>query len=138
MYRSPELDMIRGAVYFGLVLGVGFTLGIVRVLWLEPRLGERLAEFAEAPLMFVAIFFSARFVVRRFPTPRQRDYVLSGALALFLLILVEFSVVLGLRGLSISQYMAERDPIAGGVYVFMLATFAAMPWLLGRKQLLST
>ena len=126
--------MIRGAAYFGLVFGVGFLLGIVRVLAVEPRLGERWAELVEAPLMLVAIIFSARFVVRRFPAPRRAEYVVSGAVALMLLVFVEFSVVLGIRGSSLSEYFAERDPVAGSVYILMLAVFAAMPWLLGGRR----
>lgn len=126
--------MIRGAVYFGLVFGVGFLLGIVRVLAVEPSLGERWAELVEAPLMLAAIILSARFVVRRLPAPRRAEYVVSGGVALVLLVLVEFSVVLGIRGLSLSEYFAERDPVAGSVYVLMLLIFAAMPWVLGGRR----
>ena len=126
--------MIRGAVYFGLVFGVGFLLGIVRVLAVEPSLGERWAELAEAPLMLVAIIVSARFVVRRFPAMHRASYLLSGVIALVLLIVVELSVVLAIRGVSLSQYFAERDPVAGSVYVVMLVIYAAMPWLLGVRR----
>lgn len=125
--------VMRGVVYFGLVFGAGFLLGFVRVLWLVPLIGDRLAELAEAPLMLVVIVFSARFVVRRFPASRN-GHLASGMVALVLLVVVEFSVVLGIRGLSISQYLAERDPIAGGVYVLMLLVFAAMPWLLASRK----
>jgi hypothetical protein len=126
--------LTRAAVYFGVVFGVGFLLGIVRVLALEPRLGERWAELAEAPLMLTAIVLSARFVVHRFPAADAASYFLSGGIALLLLLLVEFSVVLGIRGLSLGQYFAERDPVAGGVYVLLLAIFAAMPWVFGRRR----
>jgi hypothetical protein len=126
--------MFRGAVYFGLVFGVGFLLGIVRVSAVEARLGERWAELAEAPLMLTAIILLARFVVRRIPAARRADYLVSGGVALLLLVLVEFSVVLGIRGLSLGEYFAERDPVAGSVYVIMLAVFAAMPWLLGGRR----
>jgi hypothetical protein len=126
--------MLRAATYFVFVFGAGFILGVFRVLWLEPRIGARLAEIGEAPLMLVAIFFSARFVIRHFPASRSQEYLVSGGLALLLLILVEFSVVLGLRGLSISEYFAERDPISGGVYIFMLIVFALMPWFIGRTS----
>jgi hypothetical protein len=126
--------MIRGVVYFSLVFGVGFVLGVIRVLLLEPYLGERWSELAEMPLMLVAIIVSAQFVVRRFPAPNRASYLVSGAIALLLLVLVEFSVVLGIRGLSTAQYFAERDPIAGSVYVLMLIIFAAMPWLLGVRR----
>jgi hypothetical protein len=37
------------------VFGTGFVLGPIRVLWAVPRLGERVAELMEAPLMLVAI-----------------------------------------------------------------------------------
>lgn len=126
--------MIRGAVYFGFVFGVGFLLGIVRVLALEPHLGERWAELAEMPLMLVAIIASARYVVRRFPAAHRASYLASGVIALFLLVAVELSVVLAIRGLSISEYFAERDPVAGSVYVALLVVFAVMPWLLGGKR----
>lgn len=127
--------MIRGTVYFALVFSVGFLLGIVRVLLLEPRLGERWAELAEMPLMLLAIVLSARFIVRRFPASQRASYLVSGGVALLLLVLVEFSVVLGIRGLTIAQYFSERDPIAGGVYALMLMVFAAMPWYLGGRRL---
>ena len=128
--------MIRAVVYFALVFGVGFVLGIVRVLLLEPYLSERWAELAEMPLMLMVVILSAQFIVQRFPAPRRVSYLVSGGVALLLLILVEFSVVLGIRGLSIDQYFAERDPLAGGVYAFMLIIFAAMPWFLGRKRVI--
>ena len=126
--------MIRGAVYFAAVFSVGFLLGTVRVLALEPRLGERWSELAEMPVMLLAIVLAARYIVRRFPAPERRAYLVSGAVALLLLILVEFLVVLGIRGLSITQYFSERDPIAGSVYVLMLIIFAVMPWFLGGKS----
>jgi hypothetical protein len=86
------------------------------------------------PLMLIAIIFAARFVVRRFPATQRASYLVSGGIALVLLIVVEFSVVLTLRGMSISQYFAERDPVAGSVYVGMLVVFAVMPWLLGGRR----
>jgi hypothetical protein len=126
--------MIRAGVYFLLVFGVGFAFGVVRTLWVVPYVGERLAELFEAPLMFVAIGFSARFVTRRFPASRSVDYLVSGGLALVLLLIVEFTVVLGLRGLSIDEYFAARDPVAGSVYGVMLIVFAVMPWILGKSR----
>ncbi|SRR5581483_2958487 len=123
--------MIRAAVYFALVFGAGFLLGTFRVLVLEPDLGERWSELAEMPVMLVAIVLAARFIVRRYPARHRSSYLVSGGVALLLLVLVEFSVVLGIRGLSVAQYFARRDPIAAGVYALMLIVFAVMPWLLG-------
>jgi p-aminobenzoyl-glutamate transporter AbgT len=126
--------MTRAVVYFALVFGVGFLLGTVRVLLLEPYLGERWSELAEMPLMLVAIILAARLIVRRFPARHRRSYLVAGGAALIFLVLVEFSVVIGIRGLSIAQYVAKRDPIAGGVYVLMLVVFAVMPWVVGSTR----
>jgi hypothetical protein len=126
--------VLRALSYFGIVFFVGFALGAMRVTWLLPQVGERSAELLEAPLMLVAIFYSARFITRRFPASSQLGLIASGVLALLVLLFVEFAVVLGLRGLSISQYFAQRDPIAESVYVVMLVLFAAMPWIVGRKR----
>ena len=126
--------VIRGVAYFALVFGIGFILGAIRVLWLEPRVGQRVAELMETPLMLAAIYFSADFVVQRFKASRGVEHLYSGLMGLILLLVVEFSVVLGLQDLSIREYLAERDPVAGTVYMVMLIIFAAMPWLVGRKH----
>lgn len=124
--------MIQGALYFLLVFGVGFVLGVFRVLLVEPALGQRMAELLEAPLMLAAMFFAARFVTQRFEVSRAVEHLYSGLVAVILLVSVEFTVVLGLRGLTIREYLSERDPVAGAVYGVMLILFAVMPWLVSR------
>jgi hypothetical protein len=47
-------------------------------------------------------------------------------------LVAEFSLVLGLRGMSLRDYFADRDPVSGAVYYAMLAIFAVMPQLLGN------
>ncbi|WP_167631497.1 hypothetical protein [Mariprofundus ferrooxydans] len=129
-----DFIVIRGAVYFSLVFAVGFILGVIRVIWIVPQFGERASELMEAPLMLATTYVAARFVTRRFRALLVVDYFYSGVVALLLLLTVEFSVVLGLRGLSISEYLADRDPVAGALYVMMLIIFAVMPWLVGRRH----
>lgn len=126
--------MRRAATYFALVFAVGFLLGVVRVLLLAPIVGERWAEIAEAPLMLAAIVLAARYVVARFPSDRPRSHLGSGLVALAMLLAVEFSVVLWLRGLSLAQYLDERDPVSGAVYIVMRAVFAVMPWAVAKRR----
>lgn len=124
-----------GAIYFAVVFGVGFILGPIRILVLAPRVGERIAELIEAPIMLVVIVVTARWVARRFVTARTAAVLLAlGCVALGLLLACELTVVLWLRGLTISEYIASRDPVAGVVYAFMLVIFAMMPLLLGRRR----
>ncbi len=119
-----------GALYFALVFGAGFVLGTIRTLWLVPRLGTRVAELLEMPLMFVVTVVAARWIVRRLAVPTSIWARLAmGFLALVLLLIAEFSFVLGLRGLTIREYHATRDPVSGTVYYLMLGVFAVMPLL---------
>jgi hypothetical protein len=128
------LPLKAGALYFALTFGAGFMLGAARVLWLAPRLGERTAELLESPVMLVVTIFAARWVIRRLRVPLAPAVRLAmGLVALALLLSVELSVVLWLRGLTIDQYFARRDPLAGAVYVAMLAVFAVMPLLVARR-----
>ena len=117
-----------GVVYFALVFGAGFVLGVIRTLWIAPHVGTRLAELIEMPVMLGVILVAARWTVRRLSVPAQPSLRLGmGLLALGLLLVAELSLVLGLRGLTLEAYLATRDPVAGTVYYLMLGVFALMP-----------
>jgi len=123
-----------GVVYFALVFGAGFVLGPIRILWGVPRFGERMAELMETPIMFVIIILAARWIVRRLAVPSTPSSRLGmGCFALGLLLVAEFTLVLWLQGLSISDYLASRDPVSGTVYYAMLGVFAVMPLLVARR-----
>jgi len=125
-------DIVRmGLVYFGLVFGVGFSLGTLRILLFVPMVGERLAEIGETPLMLLAVYFVARWIVRRFRIPPRRwCRIQVGFTGLVLLLLAEWGVVMFVRNESIGEYIAGRDPVAGAVYLVSLALFALMPALI--------
>jgi hypothetical protein len=53
-----------------------------------------------------------------------------GLIGFALLLIAEFAVVLWLRGLTLNEYFAGRDPVSGTVYYVMLIVFAMMPLLL--------
>ncbi|MEO7326721.1 MAG: hypothetical protein ABIW82_18015 [Dokdonella sp.] len=134
---SVALNAILRAclAYFGIVFGAGFLLGAVRVPFLVPRLGERIAELMEMPVMFAVIFFAAKFILRRFGTRLKGNMWLAvGALALLLLLAAELILVVALQGQSIADYIASRDRVSGSVYLGMLALFAAMPWVQQRMS----
>ena len=80
--------------------------------------------------MFVVIVLSARWVARHLAVPPSFAGRLPvGLVGLGLLLLAEFAVVLFLRGLTIAEYFASRDPVAGTVYIVMVVLFALMPFL---------
>ena len=132
--RHSMSVLAAASAYFVIVFGVGFLLGSIRTSLLVPRLGERYAELAEMPLMFVAIFLAAVFVVSRYAAVKtQRAWLFAGALALAFLLLAELLLAVAMAGRSVGEYIASRDPVSGSVYLGMLALFAVMPWLQLRR-----
>lgn len=123
-----------GLLYFITVFAVGFVLGSIRVPFLVPRLGERYAELIELPFLLIAIVLCAGWIVRRYRLNGEAlSAAASGLIAAVLLILVEFSVVLALRGMSIDDYFEQRDPVAAAAYYGAVAIFAVMPLILSLK-----
>lgn len=118
---------LSALAYFGIVFSIGFVLGVVRVLWIEPAIGERNAELLEIPVMVAVSFIAAGLVLDRYAVPDNRAALALGIIALMLLVLVEFSVVLGIQGLTVAEYFDARDPVAGGAYALSLILFGVFP-----------
>jgi hypothetical protein len=123
------MQTLKAAVlYFVLVFGAGFVLGAIRTLWMVPRLGVRMAELMEAPIMLGISIVAAGWVVRKVGlSPRWRTRLAMGCIALSLMLLVEFSFVMWIRGLTLRGYFETRDPVSGTVYFLTLGAFAAIP-----------
>jgi len=124
-----------GLAYFAIVFGMGFVLGAVRVTLVVPQLGARLAELLEMPLMLAVTVLAARFIVRRFGlTPALHSAVATGAFSLALVFVAEVSVFVGLQKKSPAEFLDGRDPVSFSVFLAMLLLFAAMPWLISRRN----
>lgn len=135
MQRAVTQVLKAGVLYFALVFAAGFVLGPIRVLWAVPRFGTMTAELMEMPIMLVVIVLAARWTIRHLAVPHAPSRRLGiGFVALGALLVAEFTVVLSLRGLSIREYVATRDPVSGTVYFVMLGVFAIMPLFVARKQ----
>ncbi len=123
-----------GVIYFALVFGAGFVVEVIRLLWVVPRFGMKMAELMQTPIMFVVTFAAARWIVRRLALPPALYSRLSmGCIALALLLAAEFTLVPWLQGLSISDYLATQDPVSRTVYYVKFGVFAIMPLLVARR-----
>ena len=119
-----------GVLYFALVFAVGFMLAAIRTLWVIPRVGTRTAELMEMPIMLVVTIVAARWTVLRLLVPMMWSARIEmGCMALVLMLIAEFGFVLWIRGLSIKEYFATRDPVSGAAYYLLLIVFAIMPIL---------
>jgi len=123
-----------GLLYFALTFGAGFVIGALRILLLVPRIGARAAELAETPVMIAISWCAARWVVRRLDVPLAACPRLGvGLLALALMLVAEFSLVLRLRGITLEEYFATRDPVSGAAYYSALVLLALMPLIVDRR-----
>ena len=128
--------MVTAALlYFLAIFGLGFVLGPIRVLLLEPVVGERVAVLAELPVMLAAILVVAQWVHRRFSASRASwRPLLVGMVALLLMLAAELAVGIALRGLSPGEALFQRDPVAGTAYYVSLMLFGLMPWLVSLRR----
>jgi len=122
--------VIAALVYFGLVLGTGFVLGIIRVPFIVPKIGERWAELAEMPIMATVIFISSGYILNRFPEIQTSAHsLIVGFLALALSVFAEIGLAVALQSQTLVEYFASRDKVSGSVYIVLLVFFALMPRL---------
>ncbi|MFT7823331.1 MAG: hypothetical protein ABXS92_01090 [Sulfurimonas sp.] len=123
MLQKIKLSLL----YFMVVFTVGFILGTIRVIFLVPAIGEKWAELLEMPFMLIAIMYTAKYLVNKHLLLSLRDWLTIGFLALCLLLCIEFTLILGLRGISLSEYIASRDIVSGSAYAISLVIYMLMP-----------
>ena len=123
-----------GFWYAAMVFAAGFVLGVLRTLWLAPRLGETKAVAIELPFMLAISWAAAGLVVRRlvFPSrfwPRAK----MGAVAFALLIGFEVALGVGAAGLSPQAFLAKFATPSGALGLFGQIAFAAFPLVQARR-----
>lgn len=123
------------ALYFLVVFGAGFVLGIGRVLMVVPLLGERTAELLEMPLMLLVIVAASRWIVcHRFINGSRSSSLAVGLIAVGMVLVADLAVGMWLRGMSATEVLLDRDPVSGAVYYASLLLFAVMPVIITRLR----
>jgi hypothetical protein len=85
--------MQAGCVYSLLVFVAGFLMGTLRVLLIEPAVGETVAVLLEMPVMLAIAWLASRRAIALFAMPaRLRLRLVMGGLAFALLMLAEIGV----------------------------------------------
>lgn len=127
--------LTSACLYFLIAFGVGFLLGPVRVLWLEPSLGKTAAVAIEAPFLLAAMIFAASKVPRWTGlTASVGPLVAMGICALILQQIADFAVALGLRGMTAREQLASFAAPEGLIYLALVILFAAMPVLVHLRR----
>jgi hypothetical protein len=132
-YHEAMKILAAALLYFLVVFGVGFLVGPVRVLYVEPRVGTIAAVMLEAPILLVAMVMGARYAVRWSGVPWSTSALLSvGVIALALQQIADVAVAVLLRGMSVGDHLRQFATTPGMIYAALLFAFAVMPSLLGR------
>jgi hypothetical protein len=122
-----------GALWFAVMFGLGFLLGPLRILLLEPWLGATGAVLVEAVPMIVAMLLVAPWVARLFGVPPSAAARLGmGAVGLVLLLAADTLLGWLLFGRGIEALLARAETWDGRVYLALLLLFFLMPLLRRR------
>ena len=62
-------SLIAGLAYFAIVFALGFVLGLVRVPFLVPRVGETTAVLIELPIILTLAWLTCRRLVSSLEVP---------------------------------------------------------------------
>jgi len=125
---SARPILLAASAYWATVFAFAFMLGIVRTLWLAPRLGDLAALACELPLVLTASWLAARRVTRRFGVGTPGEALAMGLIAFALLMLAELALARVLAGQSVRQWAAGLATPAGALGLAGQAGFALMPW----------
>jgi hypothetical protein len=127
--------LFAAGLYFLIVFAVGFLLGPIRVLLLEPRIGGLAAELCEAPFLLAAIVIAARTVPRMTRVlPDPRAWWAIGLGALVMQQVADLIVGQALRGISVGEQIDRFATPEGAVYAALLVAFAIMPALVNHRR----
>lgn len=128
-------SLAAGAVYFATVFALGFALGTVRLLLLEPRVGLWAATLIELPFMLAASWLLCRWVVERWQIPPALEARLQvGSVAFGLLMGAE--ILIGLTLLD-RDLPTQIEAMTGGPGALGLAAqllYASFPVLQMRPE----
>ena len=118
--------MTRGFLLWLLIMAVETLHGILRGMFLVPRLGEETAgKIALALGSFIVLLLSV-LLIRWTRQSGIAALLRLGALWAFLTFIFEIAIGL-LRGLDALQFWAEINPLAGGTMVYSLAVMLLAP-----------
>ena len=124
---------LAAALYFLATFSVGFLLGPIRVLLLEPRIGAVAATLCEAPLLLIAMAVAALWTPRLVGVTTSLVAMLAiGIGALALQQVADLLVGVLLRGFSARQQFARLATPEGAIYAALLALFALLPAMVNR------
>ena len=123
-------SLLAGLTYVAIVFAAGFALGLLRVLWLMPTIGDLAGVALELPLILLFSWFVCGWVIERFRVPPSlRQRALMGAVALVILVLAELGVSIFMTRSVVGDLVHTYLSPAGALALAGQLVFALFPIL---------
>jgi hypothetical protein len=123
-----------GAVYFAVVFVVAFAIGVVRTLFIAPRIGDVRAVLLESPIIIGLSWIVAPWVVGKFSVRSgQGERLAMGLVAFGLLMTAETGFSVLVFGQKFDALLASYTRPAGIVGLSAQMIFAVVPWVQGLR-----
>lgn len=119
-----------GFLYFLITFVVAFAMGVVRVTFVIPLVGELTAVLIEVPLMiFISWKVSAWVMSRYFSDHAVKDYLVVGSTAFLFLMITEYFLAVFAFGRTAEDYFLSLKTGPGFIGFLGQVGFAAVPWV---------
>lgn len=130
-------EIKAGASYSIAVFIVAFVLGIIRVSFLVPRIGEVISVSLEAPIILAVSWFASRWSTGQFRLASSiSSRMTMGAVAFGLLMAIELTVATLAFGEPIGDYFAAFWSPQGAIGLGTQIAFAFIPVIQRTRHVL--
>jgi hypothetical protein len=119
--------------YWSMVFAAAFALGLVRTLWLAPRIGDLAAVACEVPITLAISWWAAHKVITRWRIAESSDALALGLIAFAVLMVAEIVLARLLTGLSAGEWAASLMSGAGALGLGGQVLFALIPWMAVKR-----
>ncbi|MBK1736194.1 hypothetical protein CKO15_13125 [Halorhodospira abdelmalekii] len=132
----PTLSSLfrRATVLWLVICGLAVGNGIAREVLLEPLIGPELALPLSGLILSALVIAIAYFGMTEHSRHSLPVLLAIGGYWLLLTILFELALGMVLLGQTWAQVQLQYSPAAGNLWIFVLATIAAAPWLSSRLR----
>ena len=124
---------VPALAYWAMVFSAAFALGVVRTLWLAPRIGDLAAVACEVPLTLAISWWAARRVIARWRIAASADALAMGLFAFAVLMIAELALARLLTGLSAAKWAASLLSAAGALGLGGQVVFALIPFIVVKR-----
>jgi hypothetical protein len=119
-----------GLAYFGVVFAIGFALGVLRVFFMTPRLGEVVAVLFELPVMVALSWLACRWLITHLDvSPKVTARLIMGGLAFAILMAAEFAISTFAFGRSFSDHLDHYRELPALLGLAGQIAFALFPMI---------